>query len=79
MVILNYLEVRGKYFTASLDTLNGTIPVYLLPDPSSRKSITVVTYADEDFLKCKTICFTDGSKLDGKVFLTRVIYEDGAE
>ena len=43
--------------------------------PSSWKPITVVTHPDEVFLKYKTICFTDGSKLDGGVGLVCVIYE----
>ncbi|XP_042904921.2 retrovirus-related Pol polyprotein from type-1 retrotransposable element R1 [Parasteatoda tepidariorum] len=29
--------------------------------------------------ECKTICFTDGSKLDGRVCLAFVIYENGTE
>ena len=36
-------------------------------------------YTDEVFLKYKNICFTDGSKLDKRVGLACVIYEDAAE
>lgn len=55
------------------------LPVSCLPHPSSREPNPVVTYADDVFQKYKTICFTDGSKLVGKVGLAFVVYEDGME
>ena len=53
--------------------------LFLLPLPLCRKPTDVVTYTNEVLLKYKTICFTDGSKLDGRVGLACVIYDDGAE
>ncbi|GFX17914.1 RNase H domain-containing protein [Trichonephila clavipes] len=55
------------------------IPVSLLPHLSCRKPITLVTYTNEVFQEFKTVCFTDGSKLNGKVGLACVIYEEGVE
>ncbi|GFW73813.1 RNase H domain-containing protein [Trichonephila clavipes] len=43
------------------------------------KPITLVTYTNEVFQEYKTVCFTDGSKLNGRVCLACVIYEEGAE
>ncbi|GFY50683.1 retrovirus-related Pol polyprotein from type-1 retrotransposable element R1 4 [Trichonephila inaurata madagascariensis] len=44
LVILNNLDVRENYLSISLGKLDGTIPVSLLPHPSCRKPITLVTY-----------------------------------
>ena len=79
LIILNNLEVRENYLRNSLDTLVGAIPVSFLPHNSCRKPIAVVTHTNEVLLNYKTICFTDGSKLDRKVGLACVIYKDGAE
>ncbi|GFV52811.1 RNase H domain-containing protein [Trichonephila clavipes] len=79
LVILNNLDVRENYLCTSLGTLNGTIPVPLLPHPSCRKPITLVTYTNEVFQEYKTVYFTDGSKLNGRVGLACVIYEEGVE
>ncbi|GFW39072.1 transforming growth factor-beta-induced protein ig-h3 [Trichonephila clavipes] len=65
--------------STSLSTLDGTIPVSLLPHPSCRKPITLVTYSNEVFIEYKTICFTNGSKLNGRVGLASIIYEEGVE
>ncbi|GFX04072.1 RNase H domain-containing protein [Trichonephila clavipes] len=61
LVILNNLDVRENYLSTSLGTLDGTIPVSLLPHPSCRKPITLVSYTNEVFQEYKTVCFTDGS------------------
>ncbi|GFY55723.1 transforming growth factor-beta-induced protein ig-h3 [Trichonephila inaurata madagascariensis] len=79
LVILNNLDVRESYLSTSLVTLDGTIPVPLLPHPSCRKPITLVSYSNEVFQEYKIICFTDGSKLNGRVGLACVIYEEGVE
>ncbi|GFW73996.1 retrovirus-related Pol polyprotein from transposon 17.6 [Trichonephila clavipes] len=52
------------------------IPVSLLPHPSCRKPITLVTYTNEVFQEYKTVCFTDGRKWNGKVGLACLIYEE---
>ncbi|GFT19404.1 RNase H domain-containing protein [Trichonephila clavipes] len=44
-----------------------------------RKPITLVSYTNQVFQKYKTVCFTDGSKLNGRVGLACVIYEKGVE
>ncbi|GFS60576.1 RNase H domain-containing protein [Trichonephila clavipes] len=44
-----------------------------------KKPITLVTYINEVFQEYKTVCFTDGSKLNGRVGLACVIYEEGVE
>ena len=41
--------------------------------------IKFVSYTDEVFLKYKAICFTGGSKLDGRVSRACVFYEDEAK
>ncbi|GFW23626.1 RNase H domain-containing protein [Trichonephila clavipes] len=79
LVILNNLDVRKSYLSTSLGRLDGMIPVSLLPHPSCRKPITLVTYPNEVFEEYKTVYFTDGSKLNGRVGLTFVIYEEGVE
>ncbi|GFX07742.1 RNase H domain-containing protein [Trichonephila clavipes] len=79
LVILNNLDVRENYLSTSLGTLDGMIPVSLLPHPSCRKPITLVTYINEVFQEYKTVCFTDGSKLNGRVVLACVIYEKEVE
>ena len=79
LIILKNLEVRENYLSNSLDALDGVIPVSLLQHLSIRKAIAVVTLTGEVFLKYKTICFTDVRKLDGRVGLAIVIYEDGAK
>ncbi|GFT09141.1 RNase H domain-containing protein [Trichonephila clavipes] len=66
LVILNNLDVRENYLSTSLGTLDGTIPLSLLSHPSCRKPITLVTYTNEVFQEYKTVCFTDGSKLNGR-------------
>ncbi|GFV79811.1 hypothetical protein TNCV_1726361 [Trichonephila clavipes] len=73
LVILNNLDVRE---TTSIDMLKGMIPVSLLPHPSCRKPITLVTYTNEVFEEYKTVCFSDRNKLNKRVGLT---YEEGVE
>ncbi|GFX87852.1 RNase H domain-containing protein [Trichonephila clavipes] len=63
LVILNKIDGRENYLSTSLDTLDGRIPVSLLPHSSCRKSITLVTYANEIIQEYKTVCFTDGTEL----------------
>ncbi|GFW24284.1 RNase H domain-containing protein [Trichonephila clavipes] len=48
-------------------------------NPSCRKPITLVTYINEVFQEYKVVCFTDGSKLNGRVGLACVIYGEGVE
>ncbi|GFT37802.1 RNase H domain-containing protein [Trichonephila clavipes] len=79
LIILNNLDVWENYLSTSLCTLDGTIPISLLPQPSCRKPITLVSYTNEVFQEYKTVCFTDGSKLNGRVGLSCVIYEKGVE
>ncbi|GFX86054.1 RNase H domain-containing protein [Trichonephila clavipes] len=79
LVILNNLDVRENHLSTSLSTLEGTIPDSLLPHPSCWKPITLVTYINEVFQEYKTVCFTDGRKLNGRVGLVCVIYEEGVE
>ena len=64
----------------SLDILDGAIHVSLSPDPSSRKPIIrILPMQTKFFLKYKAICFTGGSKLDGRVSRACVFYEDEAK
>ncbi|GFV34116.1 transforming growth factor-beta-induced protein ig-h3 [Trichonephila clavipes] len=79
LVILNNLDVRENYLSTCLGRLDGMIPVSLLPHPSPRKPITLVSYTYEVFQEYKTVCFTDGSKLNGRVGVACVIYEEGVE
>ncbi|GFY48816.1 reverse transcriptase domain-containing protein [Trichonephila inaurata madagascariensis] len=44
-----------------------------------QKPITLMTYTNEVYQEYKTVCFTDGRKLNGRVGLARVIYEEGVE
>ncbi|GFT95986.1 RNase H domain-containing protein [Nephila pilipes] len=77
--ILNNPDVQESFLSTSLGTLDGAIPISLLPYPSCRKPITLVTYSNEVLQNYKTICFTDGSKLNGGVGLACVIYVEGFE
>ncbi|GFX64597.1 uncharacterized protein TNCV_1671331 [Trichonephila clavipes] len=79
LVILNNLDVRENYLSISLGTLERTIPISFLPHPSCIKTITLVSYTNEVFQEYKTVCFTYGSKLNGRVGLACVIYEKGVE
>ncbi|GFY62471.1 RNase H domain-containing protein [Trichonephila inaurata madagascariensis] len=77
-VILNNLDVRENYLSTSLGMLDGMIPVSLLPHPSCKKPITLVTYTNQVFQEYKTVYFTDGSKLNLEglvlpVFFTRKV------
>ncbi|GFV69915.1 RNase H domain-containing protein [Trichonephila clavipes] len=78
-VIQNNFDVRENYLSTSLGTLDGTIPVPLLSHPSCSKPITLVTYTNKVFQEYKTVCFTDRSKLNERVGLACVIYENGVE
>ncbi|GFW25937.1 RNase H domain-containing protein [Trichonephila clavipes] len=53
--------------------LDGMIPVSLLPHLSCRKPITLVTYTNEVFQEYETVCFTDRSKLNGRVGLAYIV------
>ncbi|PRD25841.1 UNVERIFIED_CONTAM: Transforming growth factor-beta-induced protein ig-h3 [Trichonephila clavipes] len=79
LVILNNLSVRENYLCTSLGTMDETIPVSLLPNPSWRKSNTLVIYTNEVFQEYKTICFTDGRELNERVGFACVIYEEEVE
>ncbi|GFT44992.1 RNase H domain-containing protein [Trichonephila clavipes] len=79
---LGYSELSrcsGKLFEYQPWHLDGTIPVSLLPHPSCRKPITLVSYSNEVSQEYRTVCFTDGSKLNGRVGLACAIYEKGVE
>ncbi|GFU62435.1 transforming growth factor-beta-induced protein ig-h3 [Nephila pilipes] len=79
LAVLNNLCVWESFLSISLGTLDGAIPISLLPHPSCRKPITLVTYSNEVLQDYKNICFTDGSKLNGIVGLACVMYEEGFE
>ncbi|GFT75467.1 transforming growth factor-beta-induced protein ig-h3 [Trichonephila clavipes] len=71
--------IEENCLSTSLNTLSGTIPVSLLPYPSCRKPTIPATFTNEVFQEYKAVCFTDGSKLNGRVGLACVIYEEGVE
>lgn len=80
LIILNDIEVRSLMSSSHLsNSLDGRLPISSLPHPSSRKPVTVVKYDSVIFEEYKMICFTDGSKLNGRVGLAFVVYENGME
>nr|XP_042903993.1 uncharacterized protein LOC122270499 [Parasteatoda tepidariorum] len=79
LIILNNLELKEKIKDNDCLTLDGKLPISCLPHPACRKPVIIIPYVNNVFQEYKTICFTDGSKLDGRVGLAFVIYENGTE
>ncbi|GFT18664.1 transforming growth factor-beta-induced protein ig-h3 [Nephila pilipes] len=79
LAVLNNLDVRESFLSTGLGTLDEAIPISLLPYPYCRKPITLVNYSNEVLQDYKSICFTGGNKLNGRVGLAFVIYEEGFE
>ncbi|XP_054715555.1 uncharacterized protein LOC129225035 [Uloborus diversus] len=77
-VILNDIEAWGMMSKPRpCNFLNGKLPISSLPHPSSRKPITVVNCDSIILDHYNLTCFTDGSKLEGRVGLAFVVYENG--
>ncbi|GFU13099.1 RNase H domain-containing protein [Trichonephila clavipes] len=64
---------------SSISNYDCILSPFFIPHPSERNAINIVQFSDkstEDFL---VICYTDGSKIDGKVGFAFVVFRSGVE
>ncbi|GBM22075.1 hypothetical protein AVEN_137383-1 [Araneus ventricosus] len=82
--ILKYLKIQRKnevsfsFVRPSPDMMNGKFPLCNIPNPALLQPIQIIKYDNIPNHFVKT-CFTDGSKMNNKVGLAFVVYEDDHE
>ncbi|GFW31449.1 RNase H domain-containing protein [Trichonephila clavipes] len=52
---------------------------FFIPHPSGRNAINIVQFSDKNTEDFPVICYTDGSKIDGRVGFAFVVFRSGVE
>ncbi|PRD20017.1 UNVERIFIED_CONTAM: hypothetical protein NCL1_55795 [Trichonephila clavipes] len=77
-IIRNY-ESKIAMKNCTNTSLDGSLRVYELPHPSERFPLNLVNYCKNVENNFPVVCFTNGSKINNKVGLAFVIFQDFVE
>lgn len=78
ILIKQNISLGEKLSSSSISGLNRIVPLTDLPHPSERNAINIIDFnpSVEEF---PVYCYTDGSKIDGKVGFAFVVFRGGIE
>ncbi|GFW94546.1 uncharacterized protein TNCV_3904561 [Trichonephila clavipes] len=80
ITILHDIAFRENLSASSISNYDGILCVSIfIPLPSERNSIKIVQFSDKSTEDFPVICYTDGSKIDGRVGFAFVVFASDVE
>ncbi|GFU78459.1 hypothetical protein TNCV_2300711 [Trichonephila clavipes] len=78
ITILHDIAFRENLSASSISNYDCILSPFFIPHPSERNAINIVQFSDKstDF---PVICYTDGSKIDGRVGFAFAVFRSGVE
>ncbi|GFT91010.1 retrovirus-related Pol polyprotein from type-1 retrotransposable element R1 [Trichonephila clavipes] len=79
ITILHNVAFRENLSASSISNYDCILSPFLIPHPSERNAINTVQFSDKSTEDFPVICYTDGSKIDGRVGFAFVVFRSGVE
>ncbi|GFT15642.1 putative 115 kDa protein in type-1 retrotransposable element R1DM [Trichonephila clavipes] len=79
ITILHDIAFRENLSASSISNYDCIQSPFFIPYPSERNAINIVQYSDKSTEDFPVICYTDGSKIDGRVGSAFVVFRSGVE
>ncbi|GFS47405.1 RNase H domain-containing protein [Trichonephila clavipes] len=79
ITILHNIAFRENLSASSISNHDCIMSPFFLPHSSERNVINIIQFSDESTDDFPLICYTDGSKIDGRVGFTFVVFRSGVE
>ncbi|GFU81773.1 RNase H domain-containing protein [Trichonephila clavipes] len=73
------LSVWENLSASSISNYDCILSPFFIPHPSERNAINIVQFSDKSTEDFPVICYTDGSKIDGRVGFAFVVFRSGVE
>ncbi|GFX97821.1 uncharacterized protein TNCV_4904721 [Trichonephila clavipes] len=72
-------QMKENLSASSISNYDCILSPFFIPHPSERNAINIVQFSDKSIEDFPIICYTDGSKIDGKVGFAFVVFRSGVE
>ncbi|GFU43775.1 RNase H domain-containing protein [Trichonephila clavipes] len=79
IIFLHKIAFREHLSVSSISNYDCILPPFFHPHPSERNAINIVQFSDKITDDFSVICYTDGSKIDGRVGFAFVVFRSGVE
>ncbi|GFW15816.1 uncharacterized protein TNCV_3583141 [Trichonephila clavipes] len=79
ITILHDIAFRENLSASSISNYDCIMYPFFIPHPSERNAINIVQFSDKSTEDFPVICYTDGSKIDGRVCFAFVVFRSGVE
>ncbi|GFU57208.1 uncharacterized protein TNCV_4887081 [Trichonephila clavipes] len=79
ITILHNIAFRENLSASSISNYDCILYPYFIPHPSERNAINVVQFSDKSTEDFPVNCYTDGSKIDGRVGFAFVVFRSDVE
>ncbi|GFV56581.1 RNase H domain-containing protein [Trichonephila clavipes] len=79
MVFFYDIAFRENLSASSISNYDCILSPFFIPRPSERNAINIVQFSDKSTEDFPVICYTDGSKIDGRVGFAFVVFRSGVE
>ncbi|GFU10164.1 RNase H domain-containing protein [Trichonephila clavipes] len=79
ITILHNIAFRENLSASSISNYDCILSPFFIPHPSKRNAINIVQFSDKSTEDFPVICYTDGSKIDGRVGFAFVVFSSGVE
>ncbi|GFX40890.1 sucrase-isomaltase, intestinal [Trichonephila clavipes] len=79
ITILHDIAFRENLSASSISNYDCILSPSFIPHPSERNAINTVQFSDKSTEDFPVICYTDGSKIDGRVGFAFVVFRSGVE
>ncbi|GFX06495.1 RNase H domain-containing protein [Trichonephila clavipes] len=79
ITILHNIAFRENLSASSISNYDCIMSPIFLPHPSERNAINIIQFSDKITDDFPVICYTDGSKIDGRVGFAFVVFRSGVE
>ncbi|GFV73678.1 RNase H domain-containing protein [Trichonephila clavipes] len=79
ITILHNIAFRENLSASSISNYDCILSPFFIPHPSERNAINTVQFSDKSTEDFPVICYTDGSKIDGRVGFAFVVFRSGVE
>ncbi|GFT17747.1 uncharacterized protein TNCV_2588341 [Trichonephila clavipes] len=79
ITILLDIAFRENLSASSISNYDCILSPFFIPHPFERNAINIVQFNDKSTEDFPVICYTDGSKIDGRVGFAFVVFRSGVE